>query len=212
LPLALAGIAFAFSCVWDNLLAWRGVWIIEANMVVGTAAFMPFEEYFWFIDHTLLASVWVLVLWSRKQTLSDPMVPPRRAARAVGAGLCAVATLAGVASLQEPRTFYLGVILAFMSPVIGSQWWLGGHLLLQQPREWVLGIAVPAAYLLLVDTWAIREGVWRISEQFVTGRGLSGVTVEHLLLYSATTALVVLPLVIGLRLAELQLQVEAQAE
>jgi 15-cis-phytoene synthase/lycopene beta-cyclase len=204
MPWILAAIAFVFSCSWDSLIAWKGVWVVEADMVVGSAAFMPFEECLWFVDHTLLASVWVLVLWSRKRTGARPSALPHWPARVVGAALCLLVTTLGLQLLRADQTFYLGVVLTFMSPIVGFHWWMGGHLLLQQPREWMLGIAVPSAYLLLLDTWAMREGVWRLSEEYVTGVRAVGLPIEHLLLYTVTTALVVLPLVASLRAAEPQ--------
>jgi lycopene cyclase domain-containing protein len=200
----LAAIAFAFSCTWDILLAWRGVWTVGADMAVGSVALMPFEEYLWFVDHTLLVCVWVLVLWSQKPLRIETAPAPQRAARAVGVALCLAVALCGLQWLRQAETFYLGVILAFMSPVIALHWWVGGHLLLQQPREWVLGIAVPSAYLLLLDSWAISEGVWSLSEQYTTGIRLLWLPLEHLLLYTITTAMVVLPLVSTLRMAEIR--------
>jgi lycopene cyclase domain-containing protein len=212
MPLLLAAIAFAFSCTWDILLAWRGVWTVAADMAVGSVAFMPLEEYLWFVDHTLLACVWVLVLWSGRPTRNDTALAPRRTARVVGAVVSLLVMLCGLQWLQGERTFYLGVILSFMSPVIGFQWLVCGHLLLQQPREWLLGIAAPSAYLLLLDTWALREGVWRLSERYTTEVTMLGVPLEHLLLYTVTTTMVVLPLVSTLRMAEIRWLRNVRAE
>jgi lycopene cyclase domain-containing protein len=206
IPLVVAAIACVFSASWDNFLAAKGVWTVEADRMIGTAGFMPFEEYLWFIDHTLLASVWVLDLWSTKGQRSVPSTAPRRAARIAGAALCLVATIAGLWLLQFDRSLYLGVILSFMSPVAGLQWWIGGHLLLQQRREWLLGIAVPSLYFVLLDTWAIHQDVWRISVRYTTGALLFGIQAEQILVYSTTTVLVVQALVIALRMTENLLQ------
>jgi putative membrane protein len=208
ITVVLTAIAFAFSCLWDNLPAWRGVWTVEAHMTIGTAGFMPFEEYFWFIDHTLLASFWVLRLWSSRRTRSESFATSRRETRTIGAGLCLLAALCGLWLLQFERTFYLGVLLSFMSPVAAFQWWFCGHLLVQQPREWIMGIAVPSIYLLLLDTWAIHRGLWRISQTYTTGLHLFGVQLEQILVYTTTTALVVQPLVSTLRATEIGLQKE----
>jgi len=195
----------AFSTVWDNYVASWGVWTFDSHAMLGTAGFIPFEEYFWFIDHTLLVSFWVLSLWSVKQTRPMLSARPSRKPCLVGAVLCLATAAAGVVMIRFDPTFWLGVILAFMGPVSAYQWWSGGHFLLEQRREWLLGIAVPSLYLIGLDTWAIHEGVWAISEQFTTGVRILGVQIEQILIYSYTTTLVAQAFVAYLRRTEVLL-------
>ena len=202
----LAVVAVIFSTAWDNIIASRGVWTFEASSMVLTLGHIPLEEYLWFIDHTILASFWVLTLWSSKKKLSLPLPSPKRAIRIIGTVLFLITMIFGLWLVQSDRSFYLGVILCFMCPIWGFLWWLGGHLLLQQYREWIWGIMVISIYLIFLDSWAILEGIWFISDQYTTGINLFGIKLEQILIYSTTTALVVTTQVVCLRTTEILLQ------
>ena len=144
-----------------------------------------------------LATIWVLSLWS-----PDPGPSTVRLSQPVRKGVTIallVLAVVGVVLIQTEATLYLGVIFAFMAPVIAFQWWVGGHLLLHRKKEWALGILGPSIYLITLDQWAIREGVWVISDRFTTGIRILGVQLEQVLIYSVTTALVVNATVMVLR-------------
>lgn len=199
-PPVLAVVATFFSHFWDNYIASRGVWTFDASTMLGTAASIPYEEYFWFIDHTFLASFFAMSLWT----------PRQREVSALGHGLlrlvlpllCAVLCYVGIGMLDSDRTVYLGIILAYMPPVMASHFAIGGHVLASRPVQWLVGIAVPSVYLIGIDTWAIRRGVWAISDTYTTGLHLAGIKLEQVLIYSTTTVLVVQTMVCLLRAAE----------
>ena len=205
-PLVIAVMAVIFSTVWDNIIASKGVWTFQASTMVGTAGHIPYEEYFWFIDHTLIASVWTLSLWSTRKTRSLPPTDPAKGIRIAGTAACLLLTIIGAVMVMFDSTFFLGIILIFMLPVIGYLWWIGGHLFMQQLRELILGVSVVSIYVLILDSWAVREGVWAFSETYTTGIKLMGVTLEQLGIYSLTTCLVAPSVLVCLRVTEIILQ------
>ena len=59
-------------------------------------------------------------------------------------------------------------------------------------------------YVLAIDTYAIHKGIWRISDEFTTGISAFGiVSLEHLLIYTLTTALASETMLAFLRFAEI---------
>ena len=58
----IATAAIVFSSFWDNYIASKGVWTFDRSQMIGVIGHIPIEEYFWFVDHTLLSSCFVLFL------------------------------------------------------------------------------------------------------------------------------------------------------
>lgn len=71
--------------------------------------------------------------------------------------------------MPETKTFYLGCIFWWITPVTTFLWWLAGDHVLSRKRTTLLTIAIPTAYLCLVDTIALRAGTWHITERTSTG-------------------------------------------
>ena len=204
---AVAGIAVIFSTFWDNIIAAKGVWeCLQCHL--GTLGHMPIEEYLWFINHTLLAGFFILSLWSSKKKVAPPPPTPRKTMRIIGTVFCFSIMILGLWLVQYDQSFYLGVILCFIGPVLGFLWWLGGHLLWQQRRQWLWGIAIISIYVLFLDTVAIYDGIWVISDAYTTGIALFGIKLEQILIYTLTTSLVVTTLVVCLRTTEINLEKE----
>lgn len=98
--------------------------------------------------------------------------------------------------------FYLGVTLQHTFPILAVLFAATGHLYLQCPRECILSV-VPSFYAIAVDTLAIHKEIWQVSDKFISGKYVFGITIEHILIYSLTTVMVSLPLVGFLRAAEI---------
>ncbi|NVM56254.1 MAG: lycopene cyclase domain-containing protein, partial [Candidatus Helarchaeota archaeon] len=195
---AVAGLAVIFSTFWDNIIAAKGVWeCLQCDLP--RLGHIPIEEYLWFINHTLLAGFFVLSLWSSKKKVAPPPPTPRKTLRIIGTVFCFSIMILGLWLFQYDKSFYLGVILCFIGPVLGFLWWLGGHLLWQQRREWLWGITIISIYVLFLDTIAIYDGIWVIHDAYTTGIALFGIKLEQILIYTLTTALVVTTLVVCLR-------------
>ena len=112
----------------------------------------------------------------------DPTAPAQVAGGLFGVALGAL----GIALIATPRTLYLGLILAWAGPPLAVQWGWGLDRLLGRWRLWLAGIAVPAAYLCIADTVAIRDGIWRIAPETSTGWAVGGLPVEEALFFGLT--------------------------
>ncbi|WP_439027935.1 lycopene cyclase domain-containing protein [Haloarchaeobius sp. DT45] len=188
-PTALmVAVALAYTTPWDNYLIGQGVWWYGPGAVALTIGLAPLEEYLFMAFQPVLAALWFY-------TLRWPLVHPDgelsgRVRLAGTAGWLAASAL-GVWFLTAQSTYYLGAILAWACPVLALQWAVGGHYLWAVRRSLAPVVALPVAYLWAVDWYAIRLGIWTISDEHTTGTGLFGLPVEEMVFFLVTTLLVV---------------------
>ncbi|HCP48215.1 MAG TPA: hypothetical protein DIU15_19405 [Deltaproteobacteria bacterium] len=202
-PIPLAVTAVVFSAFWDNLIFSKGVFTFDRSTMLGTMLHLPLEEWFWFIDHTLLASFFTLTLMNHAQP-QRPMPEGDSLVRLGGVAVCAVLSVVGVWLVLQPNEhlLFLGVNLAFMFPVLGLHWWVGSHILLQNKRVWLLGVAIPSLYLLGLDYWALEAGIWHLSPHYITGIKIFDIYFEQILIYTLPTILVVQTILLVMRMGE----------
>ena len=102
---ALALIALLYTTPWDNYLVWRGVWHYGADRVIGTIAYVPLEEYAFFVLQPLLTGAWlyhVLARWSGSPSLD------RRRFRSAGVLVYGAASVGGALLLATGSGLYVG--------------------------------------------------------------------------------------------------------
>lgn len=186
---AIAGIAFVYTVPWDNYLVWRGVWQYGSDRVLGVVGYVPVEEYLFFLLQPLLTGLWFYWLRYERGVSADGF--PSGAARWAGTALYAGLSLAGILTLFTTRGQYAGLILAWSGPVLAGQWAYAGARIWAARRLFARAVAVPTLYLWLADWFAIRRGIWHISETFTTGLHLFGLPIEEALFFLVTNLLVV---------------------
>lgn len=114
------------------------------------------------------------------------------AARWWGAASFGVLTLVGVALVvMDGHGLYLGLILAWASPVLAGMWGIAGAKLWRARRTLVLAILPPSLYLWIADRVALGEGIWAIADATRTGAEMFGLPVEEALFFLVTNGLVV---------------------
>ncbi len=124
--------------------------------------------------------------------------------RIIGAVIFFALMAIGLWLLKFDKALFVGVVLAFFCPVIGLLWFFGGHIILQQRREVLMGIALVSLYVLLIDAWAVNAGVWAFNPQFMTGIKLFGITDwSQIMIYGWATVIVVIPMIFALRSTEI---------
>jgi lycopene cyclase domain-containing protein len=201
--LILGIVALVYSVTgWDRILYQAGV--VSCASSYGSLLSVPYEEWIWCVDHTALVCLWVMSIWK-----SHPAPTKTRESAHVGFRLMAtIACLAlayygYVLQNQGKHFFYLGLTLLHTFPIIALHFATVGHMYLRFAREYALGVLVPSLYVLAIDTYAIHKGIWKISEDFTTGIFILGVSLEHLLIYTLTTALASETILAFLRFAEI---------
>ncbi len=189
LPL-VALIAFAYTTPWDNYLVFRQVWWYGPERVIGTLGYVPYEEYAFFLLQPFLTGLFLYRLLATGSTL--PVVSPARVRLTgsvfwiaiTGVGACLVA-------LGQDRHLYLGLILAWAAPVLAGLWAYGGPLFFAYRRQAALAVAVPTAYLWIIDRVAIGLGIWDISDAYSLNIDPLGLPIEEAVFFLVTNVLVV---------------------
>jgi lycopene cyclase domain-containing protein len=200
-PLFTSLMALAFSTLWDNIIASHHVWTYDAKCMKGVLFAIPYEEYAWFVLHTLLAQALLLRMWAAKPGIaSRPDFPSRCHDMKVVVPVVVLlaSTMMGIKLCRDGNNdhLYLGIIMAFMSPVLAFIWAGFAHFFLWAPASYVAAIVLESAYVITVDQFAISRGIWHI----YPGTGVrlplnmfgnTGIQIEQFLIYSLTTVLVV---------------------
>lgn len=202
-PFIIAVCAIIFSTFWDNYVASKGVWTFDRSEMVAVIGHIPLEEYFWFVDHTLLASLWTLSLWRSRDKTHSSEEQFGTASRITGTAICIILTIIGISMLNIDKMFFIAVCLSFFCPVTAVLWWFGGQYFIRHGRITLLGVTMPTVYLLLIDAWSVREGVWAFSDKYITGVKLFGITDwSQIMIHLWPTIAVVLPMIIIMSTAD----------
>lgn len=128
---------------------------------------IPLEEVFFFVIQTYITS-------NLYQLLSKPVIHPfyLKAAPSFASRVSHVLGIVGLGYICQAaivnlalggKQYYLSLIFAWAGPFLLLLWTVAGMHILHLPlHATFLPIAVPTAYLWLVDTIALRRGTWVI--------------------------------------------------
>ena len=181
-------IALVYTTPWDNYLVWRGIWSYGADRVVGTIGYVPIEEYLFFVLQCILTGLWLY--WLLAHTTQSPQQQSPRGFKIAMLILGIFLSVVGFYMLQWHSTLYLGLVLAWASPVLLLQWVIGSATLWTMKRIWLFGTLIPTLYLWIADRIAIGNGIWQISDTYTTGLQLFGLPIEEATFFLVTNLLV----------------------
>jgi lycopene beta-cyclase len=181
-------IALVYTTPWDNYLVYRNVWWYGPERVLATIGYVPVEEYLFFILQPILTGLWLCFI--RTRLAIDEGVMPS-AWRAGLTGFWLVATGVGVVMLFGESSLYMGLILAWASPVLAGLSWIGASRIWRERRTWAVAIAVPTVYLWIADRTAIDLGIWDISSELSFDVNPFGLPIEEATFFFVTNVLVV---------------------
>ena len=195
-------VALVYTTPWDAYLVRESIWWYGPERVLATLFGVPAEEYAFFVLQTVLMGLVTVGAVHAAVARRDPIPsgfafdpsPAARRTRRRGALLFLAAALAGAACLQFDATRYLGLIVAWASPVLALIWGVAGDRIRPLGSGLVLPIALVTGYLWVADRFAIGDGIWVISERFTVGWAPFGLPVEEALFFLATNLMVALGL------------------
>ncbi len=185
-------IALLYTTIWDNYLVATRVWWYDPALVTGvTLAYVPVEEYTFFVLQPILAGLWLLFLLRRLPEPAGRSDGP--ALRFWSVAVLAVIWLGSVlllASGWQPGT-YMGLELVWALPPIGLQLAFGADILWRRRRLVGLVIVPLTLYLSAADAIAINGGIWTINPQKSVDLLLGGILpIEELLFFALTNILI----------------------
>lgn len=179
--LTLCALAFVWTTPWDNYLVANSVWGYGEDRVLGVIGWVPIEEYCFFFLQTIMTGL-LTYFFHRKMPISS--------SREAGSKILSLIPfsgllLVGIISLMNEKSLYLGLILTWAIPICILQWSIGARNLIGNLRFYLLSTLTPTLYLWFADNYAIKDGIWYISE-----KNILGLKVDHLPLEEATFFLV----------------------
>lgn len=190
----LVTVALLYTTPWDNYLVAKRIWTYPAERVWGIRlGWVPLEEYLFFVLQTTLTALWLegLVRWKGAKWLSARDNPLVWSVVGVGFVLMGLTAWGIFLGKEWTRGTYWVLISGWALPVIGGQLILARKVIGYYRRYVVVGIAVPTFYLWVADTWAIREGIWHITEATSLGVALpGGLPIEEALFFAVTNVMV----------------------
>ena len=188
---AILALAFLYTTPWDNFLVYRGVWTYPPGRVLATVAYVPVEEYAFFLLQPILTGLLYYLLRGRSIADSARRSEPEAFRRAL-VGRWLVLAFVGVVSLfVGGHALYLGLILAWAAPVLAGMAWIGSGKIWDERRRVVWCIAASSVYLWIADRTAIALGIWDITDATSLGIDPLGLPVEEALFFVVTNTLVV---------------------
>jgi lycopene cyclase domain-containing protein len=195
--LALALLALIYTTPWDNYLVANRIWWYRPDWVLGaTLAWVPVEEYAFFVLQTLLTGGWALFVtqYLVRSAATAPSSRPRlRWAAGLGASIAALASAAALLA-GPPQWTYMALILVWALPPLALQAAFGADLLFQRASAVLISIGLPTIYLILADALAIRTGTWVINPRLSLSTRVAGFPLEEALFFLVTNTLVVVGL------------------
>ncbi|KJZ76523.1 hypothetical protein HIM_04252 [Hirsutella minnesotensis 3608] len=192
-------IAVLATTPWDSYLIQNRIWSYPPDAVAGPTLYsIPLEEVFFFVIQTYSTALLYIVMTKHLVLPAYLDRPPQKQWGTVGIMiLSSVLVLGWAGVLSRSKYTYLGLILIWVCPFMMLLWAMSYQFLLAMPRRVILcAIAIPTAYLCMVDNLALQRGTWVIeNETKVNVQVLGSLEVEEALFFFVTNMMIVVGLV-----------------
>ena len=204
-------IAVLYTTIWDNYLVATQVWWYDPALVTGvTIAYVPIEEYTFFILQPILAGLWLLLLLQRMHLPAAQTQEPGLAGVSTSRGVwlrfgvVVIAITIWLSSIMLLASgwqsgIYMGLELVWAIPPIALQLAFGADILWRYRRLVALAIIPLTLYLSSADAIAINSGIWTINPQKSIDFLLGGILpIEEFLFFLMTYTLVTFGIILVL--------------
>ncbi|CAH1725542.1 unnamed protein product [Aphis gossypii] len=165
----------------------------RVKAVVGN---VPVEEYLSVVLQTVLTSLWALLClrWRLPFLNFNHDKRSYQLIRWIPILLLSVAVAVGFKiAVPGQKTFYLGSILYWASPVIMLMWYGAGNYFVRNIKLSFMAIVIPTLYLLWVNRIALKENIWHLNKATsLNVIAMNGLPLEEVLFTVITTTMVVL--------------------
>lgn len=194
--LVISVIAVVYTTPWDNYLVAERVWWYDPEKILGIIwGWVPIEEYAFFVLHVIFTGLGAFLILRPSSTQLPDFSPNRSSGLIFSRGavllgllwiISATAFLLNISALR-----YLTLILLWGIPPLMIHITFGGDILWHRRRRTAILITVFTLYFIVVDTIAIREGIWTINPNQSTNIMLpGGLPIEEAVFFLVTNTLI----------------------
>jgi len=162
----LCAVATLYTAPWDNFLVYAGVWDYPGNRVLFTVGYVPMEEYAFFSLETILCCAMWLACFPDTHALHLVKFGQEGGNGKKPYGMVLLLGLWFMSCRMTGHLHYMGLILIWSIPVLMLQWFYGAGILVMHRKALLKVVSSVTLYLCIVDSWAIRHGIWRINTRF----------------------------------------------
>jgi lycopene cyclase domain-containing protein len=222
-------LAVVYTTPWDNYLVATGVWYYNPILVTGIViGYVPIEEYTFFVVETILSGLWWWFLARHFDFAVAPLgandsneFKPNK--KLVYVSTCLLVSIWLIFTyllfFGGTKWTYLSITLFWALPAILPQLLFGADILWHYRKLVFWAIAIPGAYLSLMDIVALKETTWAISKTQTTGILFFGILpLEEVVFFFITNVLITFGMTLLLanvsegRYAELKNQIKGWRE
>lgn len=171
-------IVLAFTSPWDNAAVKWGTWDFPPDRVWFRIAYLPVEEYAFFLLQTAIVALLTIGLVSYSG--GHPYVGSIHYSEGAAAatyliGWFGVGTVLRKHSAFSKRFTYAWHLLYWFVPVVIVQWIIASEILVPHLRIVAASTLAVGTYFTVADVVAVRHGIWFFDERQITGTKLASV-------------------------------------
>lgn len=186
---AVLAIAFVYTTPWDNFLVASEVWGYPPGRVLATIGYVPVEEYAFFLLQPILTGLLYFALRGRGILPPKPERQPTWFRPFLVSSWFALTAIGVWCLVLGDRALYMGLILAWASPVIAGLSWIGADKVWGDRRRVATAITVSSVYLWFADRTAIALDIWYIADATSLGFDPLGLPIEEATFFVVTNVL-----------------------
>lgn len=187
--LVISFITLVYTIPWDSHLISKGVWTYPTSAIIMTIGNIPLEEYFFMILQSILTGLITLKFLSNQKT--DLFFNKDYRANIIGFLFWLALSGLGFFLFQGIKTYYMGFILIWASPILALMWAYRGEVFWRFAKTHSIILLMVTIYLCIADRIAIEAGIWHIEERYSTGLFIFGLPLEEIVFFGITNLLVI---------------------
>ena len=196
----LSLLALIYTTPWDNFLVANKVWWYGTDRILGTIAYVPVEEYCFFVLQTYMTGFWTFLLWLKSDKSKVSLKKPILKAGLIIALF--VIEFFSILMIKIDSSFYMGLILSWSIPIVLIQTLAGFGYIAAHFKTFFMAFMLPSLYLCLADAYAIYNGIWDISKNFTLGIKFGPLPLEEVVFFFMTNIMVAQGLLLFLYMKE----------
>ncbi len=187
-------VAVIYTTPWDNYLVANRVWWYDPALVTGIVlAWVPVEEYIFFVLQTFFTGALTLTLDNLKSLRRDESKATSDKLRWTSGWIAVLILTTAITGffLHWDKGTYLLLLFVWALPPIALQLFFGADILWVNRRTVTAAILASTIYLSIADSLAISSGTWTINPEKSLGLIIGELPLEEIFFFIVTNTMIV---------------------
>lgn len=197
IKLLFVNIVTVFTLKWSYHIINQNTRVYRDDAICIKMFEIPAEEYLKFGTQMILTTLWSTICsrcyhhWSKLQASNQVMFYFIRCSAIL---LLLWPTFWGFLNangLPYAKTYYLGIILWTMMPIVGGLWYVAGNYITRAFTTMFISILIPSLYFCAFDHLAVYYRIWDVKSNTVIGLYANNLPIEQIIYYFIFNAVIV---------------------